>query len=263
MLSLERFSYLLNGNRGIGDVVNLNDNGTIRKQFKDISEIDLITMDIKDKESKNVIREYNHDKDLLGYFYIGVYPYPNDTIRTYAPIFNYNKEILNKYYDNLKEFAYERLLKVNDKDRLQLDLDNDLKDYIDDLLYKIMNNNVMCISNKDSIISNKLKSVINDRYDRYFNRSTEDYMKMKSSIIYDILSSYTELRGLTLEYMLYLSGNNTNIRNKYKNPSNWNNFGITKEANKSEIFESKQMELADYMSISRVRRVDKKGKPIL
>ena len=71
-------------------------------------------------------------------------------------------------------------------------------------------------------MSVKLKEVIKERYRNYYNTGTNNYINSKIYLLRNLLSNYTELRNLTLEYVLYIHGLNTNLRSSIKKL----NFGI-------------------------------------
>lgn len=254
---MERKYYLMNGVNGIGDTVNLCVDGKIQKEFDDISMIDLQTMDIIKKDAKNILREYNHVNNLPGMFYIIGYPF-NAKPRSFAPIFNYNKTILNKYYDALRKFAIERANNIKNGNNLKLEMNSYLENYIYEILYSILNNHIKSMSYYESIISLKLKEIIKAKFnDCNYGKSVGSYLDENSIVIENILSNYTEVRNLTIEYILYLAGYNANVRNMIKKTEKWNNFGITKEAYQSDIKEYEQLELSDFMDISKVKRLKK------
>ena len=107
-------------------------------------------------------------------------------------------------------------------------------------------------------MSAKLKEIIKDRYKYYYNVGTNNYINSKIYLLRNLLSNYTELRNLTLEYILYLQKLNTNIRTKIKKTELWNNEGMHQISPKYYMGNNsiqpeptyEQMELSDFMDMS-------------
>ena len=255
--------YLMNGNNRVGQVVNVKVGEKVKREFEDIAILDLATMDIKDKEAKDILREVNPGNPINGMFY-DLWLQGNQKVNAYAPIFNYDKPILEKYYNELRHFAELRSVNVIGNKSVKLDYNSRLDEFVRDMLCKIIDNNIQSLTEYDSLISFKLKKIIKEKSEgMYYCSSANRYLDSKSKIIKNLLSNYTELRNLTLSYIIYLSGNKTGNRSLIERTENWNNLGITKEAFQDNIINCQQMELADYINAPRVLKLDKKGNPIL
>ncbi len=255
--------YLMNGVNRVGQALYLDVNGNLKKEFEDISTLDLLTMDIKKKDAKPMIREYNPGVDIDGMFY-DLAKLKNGKVNCYAPIFNYDKTILDKYYNYLRYFAEQRDFKVKHNDKVKLDDNSKLEYFIEDVLYKIIDNKVLSLTEYESLLSKKLKEIIKDKYEgKSYKLTTGKYIDSKKYLITDILRNYTELRNITLSYMLYLSGYSSNVRHNIAKTEHWTNLGIDKEASEIKVVNCEQLELADYINAPKVRRLDKKGNPIL
>ena len=94
-----------------------------------------------------------------------------------------------------------------------------------------------------------------------------NYINFNIYTLKSLLSNYTELRNLTLEYVLYLQGRNTNIRSKIKRTELWDNNGmevmkpIDYDKGKETIIPESynQMELADYIKgFPSVKKLERK-----
>ena len=247
--------YLLNGNKGKGNSLNLLVDGKLRKNFIDISTLDLETVKIPKKNAKEILQEYNPNINLSGMFYNASYPHSKTKTKSYATIFNYEDEKTKYYYDKLRYFAEQRNYKKQHKQRIKLDETKELEEYIRKIIYNIIYSNNYRLTDYESLISAKLKSIIRDKYYNYSNTGINNYINSKIYILKSILSNYTELRNITLEYILYLQGLNTNIRTNIKRTELWDNQGleptipidyIKGQAIKDEPI-YKQMELSDYI----------------
>ena len=255
---MEKRYFLMNGYNRVGDALYLKSGSKIKKEFEDISSLDLITMDIKAKEAKEVLKETNHGKQLVGQFYDVGYPF-NGEVRSFATIFDLDKSILNSYYDALKKYAEERSFNVKNGNKLSLNMDQQLRDYVYKILYSIIDNNIKCLANYDSLMSYRAKEIIKNK-NKGANQSMSvgQYLDRNSIVLGNLYSNYGELRNLTIEYILYLAGRNTDIRNAIKRTEKWRNYGIERDANKEEIVEYKQMELSDFINAPKVKRIEKR-----
>ena len=248
--------YLMNGQKGEGNALNLLVDGNLQKSFIDISTLDLQTMNISSTKVAEILQEYNPRIDLQGIFYNASYPHTKTNTKTYAPIFNFESEIVKYYMTQLKYFAEQRNYKKTHGLNIKLDEDTKLEDYIRGILYNILNKQESKLTNYESLMSAKLKEIIKNRYKEYFYMGTNNYINSRIYLLRNLLSSYTELRNLTLEYMLYIQGLNTNLRTTIKNTEHWNNKGMektlpikyTKENNITEEATYYQMQLSDFMA---------------
>ena len=211
--------YLMNGQSGTSNSTYLLNGEYLLNNFNDISDIDLITMNISRKESYEILKKYNPKLEKDNIMYIASYPHSNNKIKTYAPIFNLNNSETEYYIENLTYFAKERKYKKEVGLKTQLDDDRKFNNYIRTLLYKILDNNNSSITNYESIISMKLKTILNDRYQ--VGKSTNEYINSNIYIFKQLLNHYTELRNLTLEYMLLKSKLKTDLRTFIKTKETW------------------------------------------
>ena len=251
--------YLLNGQNGKGNTLNILVDGELKRDFNDISTLDLITMNIPNKNAKEVLKEVNPNIDLDGFFYNCSYPHAKTKTKSYATIFDYETGNSRLYLDKLKYFAEQRNYKKEHGQKIKLDETQELEEYIRTILYNILNNQQNKLTDYESLMSAKLKEIIKDRYTYYFTVGTNNYINSKIYLLRSLLSNYTELRNLTLEYILYIQGLNTNIRTKIKRTEEWDNEGMhkinptkyqqNKEIPKEEPYE--QLELADFINVPR------------
>lgn len=218
--------YLLNGKNGKGQALNVLANDMIYRNFEDISEIDLETIKIFYKDARRILKEYNPNIDLSGMFYNVLFYAKSNKIKSYATIFNYNSEDTQYYLDQLHYFAEQRKFKKKNGKNLKLDDNTILDEYIRKMMYNLLTLNDNKLTDYNSIISAKMKDIINDKFINYHNVGTNNYINSKIHVIKNLFSSYTELRNITLEYMLYIQKFNTNIRQLIKRTEHWDNYGI-------------------------------------
>ena len=192
--------YLVNGINGNGNKVNLLSNGKITSNFKDISMLDLSTIDIDFNNKNEILKEYNNDILDKGLYYDLSYPHTNNETKVYAPIFNYgDNKIIKDYTDSLRYFAEKRKYKVENKKGKALEEDKALEDYIYKSLGYIMRNHINRVTNYDSNIAAKLKEIIDEKFKEKSYMGVDNYINSRIYVIRNILSSYTQLRYLTLE----------------------------------------------------------------
>ena len=116
-------------------------------------------------------------------------------------------------------------------------------------------------------MSSKLKEIITDKFYIYYDIDINKYINSRIYTLKSILSSYTELRNITLEYILYLQGLNTEIRSQINNYKFWENNGMEvldpvkyiKDQTQAVLPVYNQMELADYIEdFPKVKKLNKK-----
>ena len=259
--------YLINGRNGQGNALNILKDGKLKRDFIDISSLDLQTLDIPITKAKEILQEYNPKIDLSGMFYNASYPHCKTQTKTYATIFNYEDERVKYYFDKLKYFAEQRNYKKEHKQKIKLDENRILEDYIREILYKVINAKTNKLVGYESLMSAKIKDLIKEKYRSYPNMGINNYLNSKIYIFRNILSNYTELRNITLEYILYLQGLNTEIRSQINNYKFWENNGMEvldpvkyiKDQTQAVLPVYNQMELADYIEdFPKVKKLNKK-----
>lgn len=241
--------FLMNGKHGHSNSINLNVRGNIVTSFDDISSLDVETLKMTIKEAKEKLPEYNEDINIDGVFYDLSYPHTKTKdgkkviiSKTYAPMFYYDNQIVKYYLENLRYFAEQRNYKKKNNQLLALDYDQKLQSYMYRLFSEIVSNCPNTLTDYDSLISKYLKGLIEDC--KLNNKLTiKEYIDSKSMTLSRFFTSYTELRNITIEYVLYLLGKNTKIRSRIKNCALWDNEGINGDKN---IY--RQMELQDYIN---------------
>ena len=204
--------YLVNGNAKDAFGLNILINDEIRRDIKDISTIDLFTLNIKCDNSKKIIREFNKDTNLDNEFFIASYPHKNNTVETFPAIFDFDTEKSKKYIDGLKYFAKERESKYNNNQNINLNDDSKFHNYVYMLLYEIYKRNDQRLLSENSLLSYKLKEIIKNQNP---NRGIQGNINSKIYILKNILSCYKQLRIVTYEHLLSIEGKNPNIRRKY------------------------------------------------
>mgnify|MGYP004468452953 FL=1 len=202
--------YLMATNGLIGKVLKLpNITEENENFFKDISMLDLVSMDQSKEEFIKSISLYNEGISLNNDTDLFVLRIANSTenfvtLHTYELIFDYPlserlTSLKNKLYLGLKREALERLSKVkNPKSRtISLKKDADFKNYTRVIIRNITSN------------SNAFTTHFNFEtcacLDPQILKQLIDYKEFKEDSILTELQSYKKLRGLTLEYLSYLN----------------------------------------------------------
>lgn len=202
--------YLIATNGLIGKVLKL-PNITEENEdfFKDISMLDLVSMDQSKEEFIKSISLYNEGISLNNDTDLFVLRIANSTenfvtLHTYELIFDYSlperlTSLKNKLYLGLKREALERLSKVkNPKSRtISLKKDADFKNYA-----RVIIRNITSNSNAFKVHFNLETCAC---LDPQILKQLIDYKEFKEDSILTELQSYKKLRGLTLEYLSYLN----------------------------------------------------------
>lgn len=269
--------YLMNGSNRAGNALYVVKDKMLYKDFDDIASIDLATMDISSDSAKAVLSKCNDPLNLNGKFYVASYPHTRTftekqvnpetgmyedvsvkkvVSKTYIPLFDYDEKFANYYIDKLRSYAEKRIYNKRNKKNLALDYDADFVDYYTSIIYDIFACGCYELFRDESIMSPKLKQVLNDY--RYSSGSLESYLHYHFDTLKSLLTGYIELRNLTQEYVNYKLGLNTNLR-YIKSYAYWNNNGMEpmkpvkyKEEKKEPIIVGyEQMDLSSFMDMSR------------
>lgn len=254
--------FLMNGKDGYSNSVCLLSNGYLTTNFNDISTLDLATMSISKERSQEILKEYNPNLDLSGFFYIATSPNSKNEVKTYAAIFDYENPKTTKVFNGLKYFAKQREYKVNNGLSIQLDFDTELNDYIRTILFDILDrpkSDVLNVMDDYSQVASRLKKILNNRY-KDNTIPTNKYINSNIYVLKEILSGYTALRNLALEYIRLKSKDDLVLKNILLERKKWENRGMeyTKPVKyekenipKREVY--KQLKLEDFMYIPKVR----------
>ena len=253
--------YFLNGKEGNGKALFLEENGIIRRDFRDISNIDLITLNMKKEESRDIISEYNKGEEISGYFYDASYPHCLDKVKrgeilipkteVYPAFFDFSSERTEFYIDKLKAFAEERKYKSENGQFLKLDETTEFNLFIENLLYRIFDEFDSRISSYESLLASKLKEIINERFDEYKEKDNSQYVKFRLKTIKNILTNYTQLRLLVMEYLCLKENYNPKLRGPMNMISTFKHEDMTpciKDPVKK--LEYRQLVLSDFIDLN-------------
>ncbi len=248
--------YLLNGKNNEGNTLDLLDNGVLKRDFKDISSLDLKTMDIPYNKAEEILSEYNQNIDLSGTFYDAQYPYKKIETKVFAPLFRIEDEKCKYYLDHLKYFAEQRDRKVEKGESVKLDNNTILRNYLNTLLYNILRYREKKVIRQDSIVGKNIKDEIENGFSQMSYKSAENYInscyKLKN-----LLDHYTQIRNLTLEYMASITDVRIPTRREINMFSRYENYGmeeretaiIQEEKKSDKQVKYYQMTLFDYNNL--------------
>ena len=217
--------YLLNGKLGEGNALDLKSDGKLKRNFSDISTLDLLTMDIPISSARDVLKEYNPDTNLDGIFYDAQYPIKKVETKTFAPVFGFENEKCKYYMDHLRYFAEQRDRKVQKGEKVALDNNTILKDYLETLLYNIIRYNNRKIIRQDSIVAKNVKDEIEDCFKLTGQKSVENILKSRYKLKM-LLDHYTQIRNLTLEYLASITEERIPNRREINSFSRYENYGM-------------------------------------
>ena len=220
--------YLVNGTKGKGNALNIPVDNLIYRNFKDISSIDLQTMNIKKKDAANYFKEYNKDININGMFYIASYPHKKKDTKTYAPIFDIASDNTREYFDLLREYAEKRDYQSKNNMNLKLELDKKLNDLIKDISYDILQENNSRLLSYESLIASDVKDIYKQKFTDYPNKGTNQYIDSRIYLLRNYLTNYTQLRNIILEYISYKEYGHIVRRTVINEPKGWDNEGFEK-----------------------------------
>ena len=197
--------YLVNADYKEGNVLYVPYKGMCYRNFKDLSYFDDASIAL-DSDFNDEIKELNHMKDNFNGMFIAA-PYRTKYgISTY-PTFNISKSNLNKYeivkeiLDRFMLFIEQRQFKVEHNEKLALDINNDLRNYIIfllDKLYSLDEYGFEGVIGRGSKVSLKLKNLLYLKTTGYNYMTPSMYYGDNYVTFNNYLSGYTELRNLTL-----------------------------------------------------------------
>lgn len=213
--------YLLNGKNGVGNALDLEVDGKLKRDFNDIASLDLKTMEIPIKDASNILKEYNPDIDLSGTFYDAQYPYKQVETKTFSPIFKIDTEDSMYFLDRLKYFAEQRDWKVQKGEKVALDKNTILEEYINGILYNILKYNNKRIIRQSSLVGKEIKDELQEAFRLMATTSPEGYINgRKSGKLKMYLDHYTQLRNITIEYL----ASKSNVKNLIADRGDINSF---------------------------------------
>lgn len=245
---MEKRYYLMSGTERYGSSLSILVDGKYKKDFEDISTLDLATMAIKKKEAKSVLGEYNPCIGKDSMFYIIGYPFSGEC-RAFAPIFDYNKPNLEEYYNNLRRYAEERNYNVQNNRLKELDIESDgeLLECLYHIFKDMIDNKIKDLYGDKSVICKEAKELIARRNTKKNSKyETLEYLHRHQNEIIFLYSRYTELRKLMLEYILYKSGIRCDIGTFIWPTKYWDNNGIYGYIPASKQTYCRQLELNEF-----------------
>ena len=211
--------YLINGKEGRGEALNILVGDSLVSAFDDISDLDLRTMEIKPKDARGILEEYNKGKNLIGRFFDASYPH-TETVKyedqgkikeekvikatAYSTIFDYSNDATKYYMDQLRYFAEQRSYKKKNKESVSLDYDIKLEQYIEKIMYYVLSNDHRYLLSEGSQIAVDLKEVIKEKA-KYYQKTPSEFIRFRREMFKRYLTNYTQLRYLTLEYIMHMN----------------------------------------------------------
>ena len=180
--------YFINGNEFESTCLYVPYNGTYVKNVKDISDMDIATIELGTGIREALI-ECNPLVQLNNTNYIGKYPYAKG-IKIFKPILiSKETEESKRIVDRFRDLAEERNYDYYHGNKLILNEDK-AKAMIESIMSKLTSSQKSTIFSKESIIGKNIKSF---RYDNKYRFEEQ-------------LSNYTQLRNLLINYLAVKSG---------------------------------------------------------
>lgn len=203
--------FLMNGKNGNARALKLLTKDGLKRSFIDISALDLVTMDISDKDKVNILEENNKGIDLSGTFYDASYPHKDKKTKTYIPLFDMTNVKTKYYMDKLRYFAEQRNYKKEHGMPIALDQNYELESYIRKMMSAILSGYKPSFVSYDSLLAAKLKDILKEGY--VYKNDSMRFINGKIYILRNLFGNYTQLRNITIEYMHYLNGKSIKMRN--------------------------------------------------
>lgn len=228
--------YLINGETGKGEALDILVGDQLTRSFSDIAALDWETLKIKRQDAKNILGEYNKDASLSGRFFDASYPHAKTIIdksgrkdkitqtRTYSTMFDIDDPKVKELLDKFRYFTEQRMYNKEHKNNLELDRNAKLYEFIDKYVYDILDKDARWITKDGSQIARDLKDIINSR--RFYTKGTGEFVRSNRYNLLKYLTNYTQLRYLTLEYMMHLLGENCDSRQTLSSLSTYRNKGM-------------------------------------
>lgn len=197
------FYYLVYNDGGIGKLFPLD-----KKAFKDITEIDLITINFLKEDFLKLVTTGNVSD-------IFIVRKRKEDIKIYEvffkPVIKTNPPLAEKILNDITLCAKNRLSKVeNLASNIRLDKS---EGYYLEITTMILNN--IWANSQDKNVMSRDNAIISSKVKRELQSVTRENQKYKKTLyLQNILTSYKELRGLVLEYLNCISGERKNLKEK-------------------------------------------------
>ena len=196
--------YLVNGENKEAIGLKLLVNGNIKRDFNDISDLDLQTMKIPYEKAKDILLEYNDKIELKNEFFDVEYPYKDDETKASHVIFQHQNTILKPQFETLQHIAEERSYQKRTNQSVKVVDSKEVQDYIIFLLSKIIETNDPRFTQGSSLLYKDIKDIIYTKMSYRASAPYEIQQMLKYDKTNEMLHNYTQLRLLFIEYANYL-----------------------------------------------------------
>lgn len=199
--------YLTNGENGTASGITFKVNGILKRDFDDITDVDLQTIQIPYNKAVETLQKYNERIEFKQNFFDAEFPYRENEVKTSPALFEYNNKELYGFYKTLIHQAELRSAQKKAGKSVILEDSKELKDYYYGLMYKIISTKDSRFYSRSSLIGKELKNKICERMIGKEHIRIEDYISyiLNSDMINGMLHNYTQLKALFIEYANYLN----------------------------------------------------------
>lgn len=190
--------YLINGSYGKGNAVNVLNNGKLQSEFKDISMLDLSTIDIDYNNASEILGEYNKNQD--GFYYDFSFTNTTKNKEAYIPIFKFDdKAITKRYLEYLRYFAEQRKYKIEHGLKMELDCNPTLEKFMYEALGNIIGDQTTHFTNYESMIPIALKNEIETAKQGVYYKGINNAINSRSIVFRNFFKGYTTVRNIVFE----------------------------------------------------------------
>ena len=211
--------YLINGDQTDSRTIYIPYKGTYYKNVKDISDMDLATIELG-TNLRPALEDANRIQKLDSLLYVGKYPYAKG-IKIFKPveIFKENPSISN-IVGNFRDLAEERNYNYHNGNSVELTSKDKIARIASAILVNLTDTQRRIMFEKNSILGKEVKS-------NYFH----------NKYLFDTqIANYTQLRNLLINYLYIKAGKSTPTNYDLKNMSEFmNNINGLSQENPDDI----------------------------
>jgi len=249
------FYYLIYNDGGIGKIFPL-----AKESFKDITEIDLITMNYSKEEFLKLIPSFNvsdifiarkRKQDLKIYEVF------------FKPMIKTNPLLAEKIKNHLTLCAQNRLKKINE---LASNISLDKNESYLEITSMVLNS--IWLDSREQLFISRANAIINANVKKEIESVSKESQKYRKLIyLQNLLTSYKVLRGLVIEHLNYISGERKNLKENSSNRArlfldNYSKYISKKESVQEKKENSTPLTMQEHELIKRIMNEEFDNKEI-
>lgn len=213
--------YLANGENGNATTLVLDTLGTPKREFNDISSLDLATLELPFDQAKDILQLQNTGAVITDEFFSVQYPYKKKEIKTFVTAFDYSTDANKDYLEMFKYFAKQRQDKILSGQKVLLDENSKYNEAKYRIFKHMLNGSITEYIDHESLIPYKLKQLLMEYRKDYGYMSVDNFLKKRYYVTNNFMRNYTTMRKMILEIMFHDLGYEGIKRTDTENYRKW------------------------------------------